>query len=101
MRKIVVTSKFSKDMRRVAKSPRFQKYAFKLESYVQLLQTGEKLPPEARNHSMSKASPREYSGCYDFHVAPDICVVYRMDKDTIELVRIGQHNNLGLTENLD
>jgi mRNA-degrading endonuclease YafQ of YafQ-DinJ toxin-antitoxin module len=34
-------------------------------------------------------------------VAPDICVVYRMKEDTVELVRIGQHNDLGLTENFE
>ena len=64
-----------------------------------MLQRGESLPAKAKNHALSKSSPKEYKDCYDFHVVPDICVVYRLTKDAVELIRIGQHNNLGLTEN--
>jgi addiction module RelE/StbE family toxin len=101
MRKVVITSKFKKDLKAVQKTPRFKKFAFKFEDYVEKLRTGENLPPEAKNHPLAKHSPREYQDCWDFHAAPDVCVVYRMTGDTIELIRIGQHNNLGLTENFE
>lgn len=99
MRNVVITPRFKKDLKLAQKTPRFKKYAFKFEEYVEKLRTGEALPPEAKNHLLAKHS-KDYQGCYDFHVAPDVCVVYKMTDDSIELIRIGQHNNLGLTENI-
>ena len=99
MRNTELTTKYKKDMKLMLKSPRFKKCAMKLETYVNMLRAGNKLPPEAKNHQMSKASPPEYSGCFDFHIAPDICVIYRLTDDAVKLIRIGQHNTLGLTEN--
>ena len=100
MRDIVLTTKFKKDMKALSKNQRAAKYTAILTDYLARLQRGEKLPEKAKNHPMSKSSPREYQGCFDFHVAPDICVIYRMTKTAIVLIRIGQHNNLGLTENI-
>jgi addiction module RelE/StbE family toxin len=99
MRNVALTSKFKKDLKAAQKTPRFKKYAFKFEEYVEKLRTGESLPPESKNHPLAKHSPKEYGGCYDFHVAPDLCVVSRMTASACKIVRICQHNNLGLTEN--
>lgn len=101
MRDIVLTTKYKKDMKALSKNQRAAKYTAILVDYLAKLQRGEPLPEKAKNHPLSKASPREYKDCWDFHVVPDICVIYRMTKTTIELIRIGQHNNLGLTENFE
>ena len=102
MRNTVTTTKFKRDFEKLMKdSIPFRKNKAKFDDYVNKLKNGESLPAEADNHPLSKASPKKYKGCWDFHVIPDICVIYRMTKDTIELIRIGQHNNLGLTENFE
>lgn len=100
MRDIILTSKYKKDLKAAQKTPRFKKYSTKLVNYLATLQRGDKLPPEADDHQLAKHSTKEYSRCREFKAAPDVCVVYRMSDDSIELVRIGQHNNLGLTENI-
>jgi addiction module RelE/StbE family toxin len=101
MRDLVLTTKYRKDIKALSKTPRFKKYSSLLIDYLACLQRGDKLPLEAKNHPLAKHSPKEYKDCWDFHVVPDVCVVYRLTPDTIELVRIGQHNNLGLTENFE
>ena len=100
MRNVIFTSKFKKDFKTAQKTPKFKKYAFKFEDYVSRLCAGENLPKEADNHKLSKSSPKAYKDCYEFKAAPDVCVIYRMNNDSIELVRIGQHNDLELTENI-
>ena len=101
MRELVLTTKYKKDLRGLSKTPRFNKYSALLVDYLAKLQRGEKLPPEAKNHPLSKSSPKVYKDCWDFHVIPDVCVIYRLTSDAVELIRIGQHNNLGLTENFE
>jgi len=98
VREILYTSTFSKDLRKVKSYPAFK--ADKLKSFVNKLANGEALPDSAKNHPLSKVSPKHYRGMYDFHIAPDIVVVYKMDDTSISLIRIGKHNNLGLTEDI-
>lgn len=100
MRNVVISGRFKKDIKLLSKTQKFKKYALKLENYINMLCAGITLPEEAKNHPLAKHSPKEYFGCYDFHLAPDICVIYRLTANSVELIRIGQHNNLGLTENL-
>ena len=85
-------------MKKVSKYPEFKKEI--LETYCKLLQQGEKLPAKAKNHALSKNSPSHYKGFRDFHVAPDICVIYQQTATEITLYRIGKHNNLELTEDI-
>jgi mRNA interferase YafQ len=98
MRKIIATSTFNKDLKGVNKHQRRDEIQKNLELFVNLLATGQDLPPKAKHHPMVKHSPKEFRGCWDFHVLPDMVVVYRMDADSIYLLRIGKHNHLGLTE---
>ena len=100
MRNVTIATKFKKDFKLVQKSPRFKKWSGKFEAYVEMLRKGESLPPESHDKPMAQHSEKEHRGCREFHAAPDIVVIYRMNDDTVELVRIGQHNNLGLTEKL-
>ena len=98
MREILYASTFAKDLKKVKKYSSFK--ADKLKNFVERLANGEQLPASAKDHKMSPSSPKHYKGMRDFHVAPDICVVYKMDDFSITLIRIGQHNHLGLTENI-
>jgi mRNA interferase YafQ len=39
----------------------------------------------------------EWNDCRDCHVRPDLVLIYRKpDDDTLELVRLGSHSELGL-----
>ena len=98
MRNVVITPRFKKDFKAAQKTPRFKKWVGKFEAYVEKLRIGETLPPESHDKPMAKHSEKEHQGCREFHAAPDIVVIYRMTADEIQLVRVGQHNNLGLTE---
>lgn len=98
MRDIYTTNNFERDIKKVKNYQSFKPN--KLKQYIELLASGEELPANARNHRLSKTSPKEYQGLYDFHVAPDICVIYKLDDSSVSLVRIGKHNNLGLTETM-
>lgn len=96
MREIYYTSAFNKDLKTVKNYPAFK--SEKLKLFVGMLAAGEKLPESARDHKMKITSPKRYQGMRDFHVAPDIVVVYKIDEISISLIRIGKHNYLGLTE---
>lgn len=50
---------------------------------------------------MSKTSPKHYQGCRDFHYKSNICVIYRVKPDVVDMIRIGSHQDLELTENLN
>ena len=96
MREILYTNAFKKDLKKVKAYPNFK--ADKLKFFVNKLANGEELPESAKNHKMATNS--HFKGFYNFHVAPDIAVLYKIDETHISLFRIGKHNNLGLTEEI-
>lgn len=96
MKDIDYSNEFNKDLKLVRKYPTYNEE--RLKNYIEALQNNEQLPKNAHNHPLSKSSPKKYKGLWDFHIAPDICVLYENNKDSIVLIRIGKHNNLGLTE---
>lgn len=98
MKEVYYYNSFDKDLKTVKKYPNFKKD--KLKYFVNLLAEGKPLPENAKNHKLGPSSPKRFKGMYDFHVAPDICVIYSMDDTSISLIRIGKHNHLGLTEDI-
>ena len=98
MKKVEYKNSFKKDLTKVEQYASFNEDI--LKDYVNLISSNQQLPRSAHNHPLSKASPKKYKGLWDFHIAPDICVLYENNKDNIVLIRIGKHNNLGLTEDL-
>lgn len=98
MKTILRTNAFKKDLKRVINYKGYKKE--KLSDYVNKLANSENLPANAKDHKLSPASPKEYHTARDFHLSPDIVVVYKRTDDAIELLRIGKHNDLGLTENI-
>lgn len=95
LRELIVKNNYKKQLKEVSKYPDYNEEL--LKKYVQMLRNNEKLPEKAKDHKLSKHSPGIYSGCRDFHLAPDIVVVYRLTSDALELVAIGKHNKLQLT----
>ena len=98
MKEVEFTNRFNKRLKTASKYPEFN--ADKLNNYIDLLRKGEKLPEKVRDHNLSKSSNAEYKDCREFHLAPDLLVVYRLFDDKIALISIGKHNTLRLTSSL-
>ena len=95
-RRIATTKKFEKDLKKVSKYPKFNKKTF--EEVIDKLANGEKLDARYGDHKLAKHSEGELQGCRDFHLVANICVVYRLTDSEVILVRIGSHQDIGLTE---
>src|SRR5580658_3184932 len=87
MREIKYTTRFQRDYRR-EKSGRNGK---KLDNL--LLAADTSLPRRNFDHPLSG----EWSDHRDCHIRPDLVLIYRKpDNDSLELVRLGSHSELGL-----
>lgn len=98
MKKISTTTKFEKDLKKVSKYPKFNRKSF--EAAVNAIASGERLDSRYNDHKLAKHSGGELNGCRDFHLVANICVVYRLTDSEVILVRIGSHQDIGLTENV-
>lgn len=98
MRALRATNAYKKDLKKVSQYPNFDIKL--LNEYTNKILRGEKLPESVHDHKLSKSSPKKYQGLRDFHLAPNICVLYRIEESTVIFVRIGSHSYLGLTESL-
>ena len=99
MRNIDFSSSFKKDLKKVIKYPEYNQKKF--NEYASLLANGQPLPANTKDHPLAKHSPAEYKGFRDYHLAPDIVVIYELNEDSVIFRRIGKHNNLGLTESFE
>lgn len=97
-RKIAPTKKFEKDLKKVSKYPKFNRKNF--ETVINKIANGEKLDAKYGDHKLAKHSEGELQGCRDFHLVANICVVYRLTDAEVILVRIGSHQDIGLTESV-
>lgn len=80
--------KFKRDISKVTFSDsQFNKYI----KYLHLLANNETLPIEAKNHPL-KGDWKDFD---EFHVGGDLLVVYHyINNQTLELIRIGTHNQI-------
>jgi mRNA interferase YafQ len=93
MREIKYTTRFRRDYRR-EKSGRYgKKLDALLMEVVSLLAADKPLPRGNFDHPLSG----EWSDHRDCHLKPDLILLYRKpDDDSLELVRLGSHSELGL-----
>ena len=63
----------------------------RLDTAIELLAKGERLPASLRDHSLAGV----FTGCRECHVAPDWLLVYRVDGDVLvlTLIRTGSHSD--------
>ena len=94
MKSVKFTKQWYKDLKKVIKYPEYKEK--KLNIFIDMLATGDPLPPNAHDHAL--ASNSAFKGIRNFHLAPNLCVLYKLSNDEIILYRIGKHNNLSLTE---
>ena len=93
MRTIERTGQFKRDYRREVK----RRHRAELDAYLVpvlvALANDEVLEPHHRDHALS-GSWKDHRDC---HVKPDLVLIYRRpDSNTLQLVRMGSHSELGL-----
>jgi len=81
------TKTFLKEYRKIKFS---DKYHLKYVIYITALLKEEKLPAEALDHHLAG----NYSGYREFHISGDLLVIYTIESNTLQLVRIGSHSEL-------
>ena len=96
MRTIRYTNQFKRDFKR-EKADRSRQYGLKLDSVLMevanLLASDQALPPRNSDHALSG----QWNDCRDCHIRPDLILIYRKpDRNTLELIRLGSHSELGL-----
>ncbi len=81
------TKSFIKDSKKLKMSDKhFTKYI----KYLALLLDSKELPEEAKDHPLK----HDWVDFREFHVSGDLLVIYQVDNETVQLVRIGSHTQL-------
>ena len=92
MRTIERTSQFKRDYKRESRGRRRASLDDHLASIVEVLANDQPLQPRHHDHALSG----EWSDHRDCHVQPDLILIYQKpDDDTLRLVRLGSHSELG------
>jgi mRNA interferase YafQ len=93
MRTIKGTSQYKKDYKRERSGKLGKKLKGLLREPLELLSDDVLLPRRYEDHPMSG----KWGACRNCHLRPDLVLTYRKpDDDTLELVRLGSHSELGL-----
>jgi mRNA interferase YafQ len=91
MRTIRFTGRFHKDYKRVLRG--IPTLEAELQAIIELLSLDSPLPIKNRDHPLRG----EWSGFRDFHVRPDLVLIYRkFEPQMLELNRLGSHSELSL-----
>lgn len=88
MRKIVETTQFKRDFKKIAKS--HQKWFAIFEEVIHLLIRDAILPTKYRDHPLTG----EWKTCRECHLRPDWLLIYKKDDDRLVLLRTGSHSEL-------
>ena len=93
MREIKYTTHFKRDYRREKSGLHRKKLDALLMEVVNLLASDTPLPHRNVDHPLSG----EWNDHRDCHLKPDLILIYRKpDAQSLELVRLGSHSELGL-----
>jgi mRNA interferase YafQ len=93
MRTIEWTGQFKRDYRREARGRHRNILDGALFPVVDALANDVPLQPRLRDHALT-GDWKDYRDC---HIRPDLVLIYlKPDQDTLRLVRLGSHSELGL-----
>ena len=93
MRKIERTGQFRRDYKRAARGQHRVSLDTSLVPVLVALVNDEPLEPKHHDHALSG----DWKDHRDCHVKPDLVLIYQKpDPDTLRLVRLGTHSELGL-----
>ena len=85
--KILYTSQFKKDYKRIKKQ---NKDLSKLQTLIEKLAGGERLEAKYKDHGLTGS----LSGYRDCHLEPDWLIIYKLNNDNLILLRMGTHSEL-------
>ena len=93
MREVEWTTQFKRDYKREGKGQHRATLDDELFSTVDQLAHDQLLEPRYRDHALTG----EWNEHRDCHIKPDLVLIYQKpDADTLRLVRLGSHSELGL-----
>lgn len=93
MRTIRQSNQFKRDLKRVSKGPHRAVLQQELVALIEQLAKDLPLNERHRDHLLT-GDWRDHRDC---HIRPDLLLIYRKpDDDTLQLVRLGSHSELGL-----
>jgi len=93
MRTIEWTGQFKRDYKRVARGSHQATLDAELFPVVESLANDQPLELRFRDHTLTS----DWKDHCDCHVKPDLVLIYQKpDEDTLRLVRLGSHSELGL-----
>lgn len=93
MRKIERTSQFKRDFKRESKGRYRSTLIDDFREIVEALADDQVLPERHRDHALTG----DWKDHRDCHIRPDLVLIYRKpNSDTLQLVRLGSHSQLGL-----
>lgn len=84
---LVRLKSFVKDSSKVKLS---DKYFTRFVEYIHLLSQEQPLPAEALDHTLTG----EWEDFREFHISGDALVIYRIEGQSVKLVRIGSYSQL-------
>lgn len=88
MRRSIPTGAFRRDYKRIKKADATLDAS--LVPVLTLLSNGSPPPAKHVDHPLNG----EWKGYRDCHVRPDLVLIYKIDKETLTLVRLGSHSDL-------
>jgi mRNA interferase YafQ len=92
MRTIEATTRFRRDYKREKRGRHGKRLDELFTQITELLAADKPLPPRYVDHPLTG----EWSDHRDCHVRPDLILIYRkISDDTLQLVRLGSHSELG------
>lgn len=93
MRRIERTSRFKRDYKREKKGRYREALAIELLEIIAALTIDAELPLQFHDHALL-GNWKDHRDC---HVCPDLILIYaKPDDETLQLVRLGSHAELGL-----
>ena len=93
MRTVRCTGRFRRDYKREKSGRHSKRLDAELLETVTMLAADEPLPRRYFDHPLSG----EWSDHRDCHIRPDLILIYRKpDDETLALIRLGSHSELGL-----
>jgi mRNA interferase YafQ len=93
LRTIKPLKKFRKDVARQRSGKFAQQLRPLLQEVINQLAEDQPLPSRLADHALIG----NWAGCRDCHIRPDLVLIYRLpDDETLELIRLGSHSQLGL-----
>ena len=82
------STQFKKDFKKITKMPIPD--IIEVGSVISILQKGLILEAKVVDHPLSG----NWNGFRDCHIKPDLVLIYRIHKNTLQLARIGSHTKL-------